>query len=157
MPGIQNDDKLVTAEDLAALDDDPPFELIRGKLRAVEFKFGLDGMTAGSFVAEFGMYGREALSGTVFTSGVGFFAEHNPDTVVALDVAFIRADRLPAKKELEQDYLRVPPDAIVEVLCPTNCREQVEEKVCIFLETGVRLVLVADPRRRTIALRTRRA
>jgi Uma2 family endonuclease len=57
---------------------------------------------------------------------------------------------------LEADYVRVPPDAVVEVLSPSNtsAEAEIEEKVLIYLRAGVRLVLVANPSHKTISVRT---
>jgi Uma2 family endonuclease len=146
--------KLVTAEELATLGDDAPFELIRGELRSVSPTKGWHGIVTGNFVIEFGNYGRMIEPGRVFTGEAGFFAEENPDTVIAPDVMFIRANRVPSQQDLEQGYVRVPPDAAVEVLSPSNRRAQVEEKIRIYLGSGVRMVIVANSQRKTIAVHT---
>jgi Uma2 family endonuclease len=110
----------------------------------------------GRFAKEFGLYSVTTLPGEVFTAEAGFFAEHDPDTVVAPDVFFIGKDRVPSQTELEADYVRVPPDAVVEVLSPSNtsAEAEIEEKVLIYLRAGVRLVLVANPSHKTISVRT---
>jgi Uma2 family endonuclease len=145
---------LVTAGDLAALGDDAPFELIRGELRGVSPTKGWHGAVSANFVIEFGIYGRTIEPGRVFTAEAGYFAERNPDTVIAPDVMFIRASRVPSQAELERSYLLIPPDAAVEVLSLSNRPAQVEEKVRILLGSGVRIVLVANSVRQTIAVHT---
>jgi Uma2 family endonuclease len=146
--------KLVTAEELAALGEDAPFELVRGELRRVSPTLGWHGLVTGRFAFEFGLYSATVLPGEIFTAEAGYFAEHDPDTVVAPDVFFIRKDRLPSEAELKSDYVRVPPDAVVEVRSPSNTKIQIEEKVLIYLRNGVRLVLAADPGPMTIRVRT---
>jgi len=146
--------KLVTAEELAAMGEDAPFELIRGELRRVSPTHGWHGLVSGHFAYEFGHYSATVLPGAVFTAEAGHFAEHDPDSVVAPDVFFMRRDRLPSEAELKSDYVRVPPDAVVEVRSPSNTRAEFEEKVLIYLGAGVRLVLVADPGSETIRVRT---
>lgn len=154
MPVAPNATQWITAEDLAALGDDAPFELIRGELRSVSPTKGWHGLVTGRFVFEFGLYGRTILPGEVFTGEAGFLAERDPDTVVAPDVMFIRASRVPSQAELERSYLLVPPDAAVEVLSPSNRPAQVEEKIRILLGAGVGMVLVANSIRQTIAIHT---
>lgn len=146
--------KLVTAEELAAMGEDAPFELIRGELRRVSPTKGWHGFVSGRFTREFVLYSVTVLPGEVFTAEAGLFAEHDPDTVIAPDLAFYRAERVPSREELEADFLRVPPDAVVEVLSPSNRRGEVEEKVVIYLGAGVPLVLVANPSRETVSART---
>jgi Uma2 family endonuclease len=146
--------KLVTAEELEAMGEDAPFELIRGELRRVSPTHGWHGLVSGSFAREFFQYSDTILPGAVFIAEAGYFAEHDPDTVIAPDVFFIRRDRMPSKGELVADYVRVPPDAVVEVRSPSNTWAEIDEKVTIYLGTGVRLVLVADPGRETIRVRT---
>jgi Uma2 family endonuclease len=146
--------KLVTAEDLLAMGDDAPFELIRGELRRVSPTKGWHGLVSGRFVKEFVLYSITVMPGEVFVAEAGYFAERDPDTVVAPDVFFIREDRVPSKAELKAGYVRVPPDAVLEVRSPSNTKAEIEEKVLIYLGAGVRLVLVADPDRETIRVRT---
>ena len=45
------------------------------------------------------------------------------------------------------------PDLVVEVLSPSDTPAEVEEKVRIYLAVGVPLVLLVDPRRRTVRVR----
>src|SRR5436190_23283190 len=142
--------KLVTAEELAAMGEDAPFELIRGELRRVSPTHGWHGFVSGRFAYEFGHYSETTLPGAVFTAEAGYFPERDPDTVVAPDVVFIRKDRVPSKDALKADYVLIPPDAVVEVRSPSNTWTEIEEKVVIYLGSGVRLVLVADPDRETI-------
>ncbi len=146
--------KLVTAKELAAMGEDAPFELIRGELRRVSPTKGRHGFVVGNFVCEFVFYSAAMLPGRIFTAEAGFFPEHDPDTVTAPDMFFLRKDRVPSKAELEADYVRVPPDAIVEVRSPSNTWTEIEEKVQIYLGAGVRLVIVADPGRETVRVRT---
>src|SRR5262245_16011515 len=121
--------KLVTAEDLRAMGEDAPFELIRGELRSVPPTHGWHGVVAGNFASELVVYSREILPGKILIAEAGYFAERDPDTVVAPDLSFIRLDRLPSQKELERDYVRVPPDVVLEVRSPSNTRAEIEEKV----------------------------
>jgi len=44
------------------------------------------------------------------------------------------------------------PDLGVEVISPSDLYTEVDEKVAMWLERGARMVLVVNPRRRTIAV-----
>ena len=47
------------------------------------------------------------------------------------------------------------PDLVVEVISPTDNFSDVDAKVELYIEDGVELVLVVDPRQKTITLRGR--
>lgn len=144
--------RLYTAEDLLDLKGTAfDYELIRGELREVS-PAGVDAsMTAGViYVALFPFVTSRKL-GYLTTSDGGFYLSHNPDTLVAPDVGFIRHERVPA------DFTRVgfcpvPPDLAVEVVSPSNRPGEVAEKVDLYLEAGVSLVWSVDPRRRTVTV-----
>jgi Uma2 family endonuclease len=130
--------KLVTAEELVAMGEDAPYELIRGQLRWVSPTKGWHGFVSGRFAGEFCVYSITLLPGEVFTAEAGLFAEQDPDTVIAPDLAFYCAERVPSQEALEADFLRVPPDAVLEVLSPSNRRSEVDEKVLIYLVPACR-------------------
>jgi Uma2 family endonuclease len=80
----------------------------------------------------------------------GFQIAHDPDTVRAPDVAFVRAQRVPA--EPVQGYFPGPPDLAVEVLSPDDRAGEVLAKVRDWLQAGCRRVWVVDPRTRTVSV-----
>jgi Uma2 family endonuclease len=69
--------------------------------------------------------------------------------VLAPDVAFVRADRLPAEEEADR-FARLAPDLAVEIISPSDTGPEVDEKVGLYLGAGVPLVWVVDPRRKTV-------
>lgn len=89
--------------------------------------------------------------GIVVAAETGFVLEHDPDTVLAPDIAFVRADRLPPRSE-RQGFLDLPPDLAVEVACPSQSRPSAERKVAEYLDAGVSLVWVLWPTRKTISV-----
>jgi len=143
----------ITADQLMAMGDDAPFELIRGELRSVPPTDAGHWLVSGAFAMEFTRYVDGGHPGRVLAGEGGFLAERDPDTVVAPDIAFIHAHRV---KEIgdRRKFSTVPPDVAVEVLSPSNTRKEIADKVQLYLANGVRLVLVADPTRKTIAAHT---
>ena len=142
---------LVTAEELLALDDGYRYDLIRRELFRMSpagFEHGQHelylGRRIGEFVDERGL-------GAVVGAETGFVLEHNPDTVLAPDVAFVRADRLPPKDE-RQGFLALPPDLVVEVASPLQSRPSVERKVAEYLDAGVPLVWVLWPKQQAVSV-----
>lgn len=139
-----------TAAQLLVMGEDSPFELMRGELRKAPPTDAGHWITSGLFAMEFTRYIDRGHPGFVLVGEGGFLAERDPDTVIAPDVAFLHAHRL---KDLgdRRKYATLPPDAVVEVLSPSNTRKEIVDKVQLYLTHGVRLVLVADPLQRIIA------
>ncbi|MBI5368538.1 MAG: Uma2 family endonuclease [Planctomycetes bacterium] len=81
----------------------------------------------------------------------GFYTSRNPDSVRGPDAFFISKDRLDPDIEVP-GYYEVVPDLVVEVLSPGESFAEVMEKVEEYLGAGVRLVWLADTRRRTIVV-----
>jgi Uma2 family endonuclease len=79
----------------------------------------------------------------------GFILAVNPDTVRAPDVAFITHERL-APTGVPTGYFRGVPDLAVEVVSPNDRYTDVAEKIAEWLEYGVRMVVVVDPRRKAV-------
>lgn len=81
--------------------------------------------------------------GRVFGNDSGIITERDPDTVRGADVGFISFAKIPPGPL--PDYLEVPPDALFEVLSPSNRRSEVHQKVAEYLLMGVPAVYVVDP------------
>jgi len=142
--------KLMTAEELLRLPSDGQrHELVRGKLRTMSppgFEHG--GLTI-AFGGSLDRHVRTHRLGQV-VGEVGFQLTTDPDTVRAPDVAFVRRERLPESPV--RGYWPGAPDLVVEVISPNDLYTEVDEKVAEWLEHGVRLVFVVNPRRRTVAV-----
>jgi Uma2 family endonuclease len=66
------------------------------------------------------------------------------------DIAFVRHERL---RCLDDDDLEVPPfapDVAVEILSPGDRSIDVDSKVAVYLDGGGELVIIVDPKRRTL-------
>jgi Uma2 family endonuclease len=86
----------------------------------------------------------------VVTAETGFQIAHDPDTVRAPDVAFVRADRVPSGGV--EAFFEGPPDLAVEVISPIDRARDVAAKAQNWLEAGCATVWVVDPKRRTVAV-----
>jgi Uma2 family endonuclease len=86
----------------------------------------------------------------VVVGDVGFRLTTDPDTVRAPDVAFIRIERL-LEVGSPRGYWSGAPDLVVEVVSPSDLYTEVDEKVAEWLEYGAQVVLVVNPRRRSVA------
>jgi Uma2 family endonuclease len=147
---VNTNTRLMTADDLWELPDDGMrHELVRGELRTMP-PTGLGHADHESlFDGSLGPYVRRHQLGRVFTGEPGFVLATNPDTVRAPDVAFITRERLQASG-VPTGYFHGAPDLAVEIVSPNDRYTEVSEKVAEWLTHGTRLVLVADPRRRTV-------
>ena len=67
------------------------------------------------------------------------------------NVSFVRKERIPAEG-LPKGFFPGAPDLAVEVISPSDSYTEVAEKVAQLLEVGTQLVVLIDPRTRTVAL-----
>ena len=146
--------KLMTAEELLAMPDDGyRYELMRGELIRMA--------SAGH------SHGRESnrvnrtLSNHVFDNGLGetyaaetgFVLARSPDTVLAPDASFVRKEREEAARDVP-GYFPGAPDLAVEVISPNDRLMEVAAKVADWLEHGTRMVIVVNPRNKTVQVHT---
>lgn len=122
------------------------WELIDGELIEVTPSVGLSSMIASRINGELYIYLREHPVGYAFSADAGFILFPDQATVRSPDAAFIRRSRLP---EVPAAFIPVPPDLAVEVLSPTDRLSEAVAKVAMYLEAGVSLVWLIDPRKRT--------
>lgn len=87
----------------------------------------------------------------MFGAETGFRLERDPDTVLAPDVAFVAAARLP-RNGIPRGYPELVPDLVVEVTSPDDSASEVKAKVAAWLEYGTREAWVADPDARTLVI-----
>jgi len=85
--------------------------------------------------------------GRAVTNDSGVVTEHDPDTVRGADVMFHSYQRLPADQEPD-DYPELPPEIVWEVKSPDDRQQKVLAKVAEYLEAGVLIVCVVDPKRK---------
>lgn len=144
--------KLMTVEDLADLGDEPGrYDLIRGELIRMSpagAKHGILAMRIGHKVADFV---EDHLPGEVFAAETGFILARDPDVLLAPDVAFVRADRMPPEEE-QDGFLSLAPDFVVEVVSPSDRQNDVSDKVMEYLDAGVSLIWVVEPRRQIVTV-----
>ena len=133
-----------TEDDLRATPrDGRKYELVDGEIRV---------SPAGSRHSEVSLklaarllaYVAERGGGHVFESSVGF---RLPDgNVRSPDASYVAAGRFPNEKTPD-DFSDIVPDLVVEVLSPSERSRHILDKVGEYLEAGVRLVWVIDPRK----------
>ncbi len=140
---------ITTAEALLRAGDIGRCELVRGKL-VMMVPAGADhGRVANMLAYRLTGFVTARQLGTVFAAETGFLLSHDPDTVRAPDVSFVRAGRTPVPV---RGFYPGAPDLAVEVLSPDDRPGYVREKVAEWLEAGAAEVWVVDPQARTVAV-----
>lgn len=85
--------------------------------------------------------------GEIVAAETGFVLFDEPPTVRAPDVAFVAEGRLSSDPE---GFAPLAPDLAVECVSPSNTVSEIQAKVLDYLDAGVRLVWVVEPRSRSV-------
>lgn len=142
----------LTAKDLLEIPDDGfHYELVKGELRKMAPAGHTHGRIAAKLTWQLAQYVEAHHLGAIYAAETGFLLSSNPDTVRAPDVAFVSQKRIEEAGDVE-GYWPGAPDLAVEVVSPSDTYVKVEEKVIEWLEAGTRMVLVVNPRSRTVTI-----
>ena len=141
---------LMTAEDLLAMPDDGKrYELIRGELIEMAPASHEHGRVAERFGRRMGNFIEDRDLGHGIAAETGVNTERDPDTVRAPDYGFISYERMAAPPQT-RGYADVIPDLVLEVVSPNDRQPNIDAKTQMWLDAGVRLVLVAYPETREV-------
>lgn len=139
----------MTAEQLLATPGLGRCELVRGELVMMTPAGFEHGCIAADLCTRLCMFVRQKKLGHVTGAETGFQIAHDPDTVRAPDVGFVRAERVPATRM--RGFFQGPPDLAVEVLSPDDRASQVLAKVNDWLGAGCLAVWGVDPAKQTVS------
>ncbi len=89
---------------------------------------------------------RERRLGRVWLSPLDVVLDEARALIVQPELLFISNDRA----WIVGDRVRGAPDLVIEVLSPSNSAVEMEERVALYLEAGVRAVWIFNPKRRTV-------
>ena len=146
--------KLMTAEELLAMPDDGyRYELVRGELRKRAPAGHVHGREGNRVNVSLSNHVYENDLGETYLAETGFVLARSPDHVRAPDVAFVRRERVEEVGDAE-GYFPGAPNLAVEVISPNDRYTQVEEKVADWLNHGALMVIVVNPRNRTVQVHT---
>ena len=144
--------QLMTAAELAQLPEDGRrHELIEGVLVTMAPSSGEHAEIALDVAGPLRQYVKAHDLGRTYGAEGGFLVSRNPDTVLAPDAAFVSKERADALGRV-RGYLPLAPDLVVEVISPNDLYTEVQEKVESWLRYGTRMVIVLNPRHRTVAV-----
>jgi Uma2 family endonuclease len=150
--------RLMTIEEFLKLPDDGvERELIRGELR----ERGSREMTRRnrrhgraetrvSKALDNWLDQNPALAGQIVSGETGFILRRDPATGVGIDVAYVSAEV--AAKAPESPYFEGPPVLAVEILSPSDTQEEIDEKIALYLESGVKIVWMVNPRFKAVTV-----
>ncbi|MGI8827175.1 MAG: Uma2 family endonuclease [Chloroflexota bacterium] len=141
---------LMTAEELLLLPDDEwRYELVEGRLVRMSPTGGEHGRMVMALLRAVDRFVQEKHLGEVFPAETGFWiSSGGPDTVLAPDLAFVRAGREPEPGT--EGYPRLAPDLVAEVASPSQGRAEMASKAQRWLNGGVRLVWIVFPKTHTV-------
>jgi Uma2 family endonuclease len=138
----------ITGEELAALPDLGPCELVRGRIIEMSPTNWKHGLLVQAVADTLHRFVSARGPGKVLTDEVGLYTERAPDTVRGADVIVISNERLGRVRS--ESFLDVAPELVVEVLSPGNAAQEMSRKVAEYLAAGVDAVWVVDPVGRTV-------
>jgi Uma2 family endonuclease len=142
-------DKLMTGEELLAMGDMGPCELIDGRIVMMEATGGEHGEVEGNFYEAIKDFARSHQAGRVQVGEVGIYIRRNPDRVRAADVLFISLERY-AQLQNKRGFLDVAPELVVEILSPDDTMIGMNQKLRDYFSIGVKLVWLVDPEARSV-------
>jgi Uma2 family endonuclease len=90
------------------------------------------------------------LEGRIVSGEAGFRLQREPETGVGIDVAYVSAEV--AARAPEASYFDGPPVLAVEILSPSDKQEEIDEKIELYLESGVKVVWIVNPRLKTLTV-----
>lgn len=146
--------RLMTAAELLTMPEDGwRYELLEGVPHRVSpggFQHSVCGVRLAGHMM---LFVDERHLGRVTGADGGYLFQRDPDTVLAPDGAFVRADRLPPEDE-QTGYLDLVPDLVVEIVSPSDRPNEVAAKIAYYLEAGVPLAWVIYPRLKQVHVHT---
>ena len=147
-------EKFMTIEEFVRLPNDgPPTELVRGRTVEMNVPKPRHGQVCSRVDRIIGNHVDANELGQTVSSDSGIITQRNPDSLRGANVAFYSYKRVP-KGPLPAGYLNVVPEIVFEVLSDDDRWSQVLEKIAEYLNAGVDVVCVLDPKERTLQIYT---
>lgn len=143
--------KLITADELIRFPEDYHCELIRGVVREVSPTGPVHARTVGRLLRALFQHDIEGKIGEVWSAETGYELEHNPDTVLAPDIAVVRHTDVAAIRSSDRGYATFAPLLVIEVQSPGNSEAEIADKTATYLRAGVGEVWWVRPTRDTVA------
>ncbi|MBS0211281.1 MAG: Uma2 family endonuclease [Planctomycetes bacterium] len=144
--------RLLTAEEYGELPDlGYPTELVRGQIVMMNRPAPRHGEVCLNVGYELKAFLKDHPLGRLAGNDSGVITGHEPDTVRGPDIAFFSYQRVP-QGPLPTRYFNVLPELVLEVLSPSDRRNEVLAKVAEYLTAGVLRVCVVDVERELVTI-----
>src|SRR5215203_1053742 len=150
MRAPQNEERLMTGEELARHPELEPCELVNGRVVAMAPAGPIYGSLELRLGAKLLAYADETGRGVAMGGEVGIYTSRDPDTVRGADALFISHERY--GRWGHGAFLDVAPELVVEILSPGDRPGEVATKVREYLAIGVDRVWLVDRRRRQVRI-----
>lgn len=141
-------DRLLTGDDLLALGDIGPCELVDGRIVPMSPTGGEHGAIEARLIAALVGFVRGRKLGQVMGGEVGIYTRRSPDRVRGADVAFWSKARIPGR--VTRKFVDVAPELAVEILSPDDRWNDLRQKIEEYFAIGVDRVWIVDPEGRSV-------
>lgn len=149
--GKVTNDTLITGDDLFAMGDIGPCELVKGRIVRMSTTGGEHALLEAEITFHLKDFNRKTHSGWVLSGEAGVYTQRNPDTVRGMDAAFISKERHPARPK---KYLEVAPELVVEIVSPNDRWKEIQDKLQEYFAIGVETVWLVEPEERVVYVYT---
>jgi Uma2 family endonuclease len=139
----------ITGEELLALGDIGPCELIDGRIVFMSPAGDEQGIIESNLGFELKRFARQQKLGRVMTGEVGVYIRRNPDRVRGVDIILISYEKLPKPTG---KFLEVVPELVVEIMSPHDRWEEVRQKIKEYFSIGVEQVWIVEPGNRKVLI-----
>lgn len=145
-------DRLVSAEDLAAMPRSDYFELVFGRLVPVAPASTDHGVLGANLTRLVMNHVHDHRLGRAYIAETGFDITRPGDrgqTVLGADLAFIAADRVPPRGR-KPAFKKIAPDLVYELASESQTADEMADKARLWTSRGVRLCWIQWPGHRVI-------
>lgn len=112
---------------------------------------GETGQSNANLTADFVIWNRQSQLGVVFDSSTGFKLPNGANR--SPDVAWVRRDRWESlTPEQRKKFPPIAPDFVLELMSPTDTREETQAKMQEYIENGVKLGWLIDPETKQVEI-----
>jgi len=148
MPAVAS--RGVTLEEFLDMEDpDQRLELLDGEVFEMTIPKSQHGIICGRLARYIGNFVDDHNLGWTTSNDSSVIIRGPKDSLIGPDVGFWCLERNP---EIPEHYFENVPDLAVEVRSPSDRRGMMMKKVRKYVDAGVRLVWLVDPKARTVTV-----
>ena len=136
--------KVWTEAELGALPEDGYLhEVVHGELVMSPENSFYHGDICADLVMALRSFAKANKLGAVWDSSTGFWMKNR--NCRAPDVSFVCKARLKGLRRSTASFFQGAPDLAVEILSPTNTRQEIDERLKDFFSSGTQIAWIIDP------------